>query len=793
MRKTFLLLLTAISLSAAAQRERISMDDQWQFALGHASDYNKDYMAGTEYFNYLTKANSIHNEAPYVLKFKPGNEWKSVDLPHDWAVDLPFNGSASYSHGFKQVGWKYPETSVGWYRKTFHLPESDRGRHVRLQFDGIFRNAQVWVNGFLVGQEPSGYASQDYDITDYLLYGNGEKQTNLICVRVDASLEEGWFYEGAGIYRHVWMEKMASLHIATDGTFAHFTLNDNFTEAQMTLETEVVNDGNKPISSYSVQHALIAPNGDVVATMTNEGKALAPREMAITKSETKVKNPALWSLETPQLYKVRTRIIVNGQMVDEHIIRTGIRDIKLDADKGLFLNGKHVTLKGVDCHQDHAGVGAGIPDGLQAYRIERLKWMGVNAYRASHNPMTPALLDVCDSLGILVYEENRLMGINPFQLDVLKGMIHRDRNHPSVFCWSVGNEEWGIEWEDRGEQIAATMTAYAHQADPTRPVSVASASGPHILRGVDVAGYNYIKQHHIDEDRQRYPKRIALGSEETTGCGTRGVYAPCDKSTGRMPSMNYTLLPSDSVHFATEYGWNFYHDRPWLLGVFYWTGFDYRGEPVPLGYPATGSQFGLLDYCGFPKDEAYYLKAWWTDEPMVHILPHWNLQGHEGEAVRVQVFSNCDKVELIVNGKKMGRKPMPRNGHLEWTATYKPGSIQAIGYNKGKKTATERLETTSEATHAKAAVSRHADIHVLDISLLDKKERLVPTASVPVTIRIEGNARIVGGGNGDSAFTGMERPTDATAKTFRMSSFNGHAQLILQSPDGDFTYDISVE
>lgn len=788
------LILTAVILTlsgtAYAQRERINFDKEWMFAFGHASDPKRDFGCGTEYFNYITKANSIHNEGPYSIRFKPDDAWKQVDLPHDWVVDLPFSEEASYSHGHKTVGWKFPETSVGWYRKTFHLPSEAKGKHFRLQFDGIFRNAQIWVNGIFVAVEPSGYIHQDYDITDYLLFGNEQNTENLICVRCDASLEEGWFYEGAGIYRHVWLETMSPLHITTGGTFVHCTLSDNYTKANVTIETEVRNDDNKALPAYRLEHRIIDASGKIVATAYASGTAIAARSNHTTTVECIVENPALWDTDHPNLYNIETAVYLDEQIVDSYTTRTGFREIRFDKDQGFFLNGKYLKIKGFNNHQDHAGVGAAIPDGLQRYRVERLKWMGANAYRASHNPMTAELLDACDELGMLVFEENRLLGINPFQLSVLENMIRRDRNHPSIFLWGIANEEWGLEWEDRGTAIAATMREYTHRADNTRPMAVASSSGPHILRTVDVAGYNYIKQHPIDEHRANYPERIAVGSEETTGCGTRGEYFP-DAAPGRMMAHNFNETLEEPTGFSMERGWQFYDERPWLIGLFYWTGFDYRGEPVPMSYPATGSLFGVLDYCGFAKDEAWYLKSWWSDEPVLHIMPHWNLTGHEGENIKVRVFSNCDEVQLIVNGKRFKRKAMPKNGHLEWDVIYQPGYVEAVGYKNGKASMTKRIETAGAPASVSTEVLHYGDIHVINVSVADDKGRFMPTAAIPLTINIVGNARILGYGNGDSAFCDQERPTDPMARSFDFKTFNGLAQVIIQSSDDDFDFAIN--
>lgn len=778
------LLGTAISLSAQSVRERILLDDGWLFAFGNASSPEKDFGCGTEYFNYLTKAASIHNEGPYSPKFNPekwGVDWKTVNLPHDWVVDLPYVKEASHSHGYKTVGYKYPGTSVGWYRKTFTVPQEDLGKHLYLQFDGIFRDARVWINGFYLGHEPSGYATQVYDIAEYLNYG----EENLITVRADATLEEGWFYEGAGIYRHVWLNKTAPLHVKPFGTFVHSTLAAPFDKATLTIETTVENSGLQT-EDYRLCHILRDADGKEVARCETAGKPVLPKDRRLTIGEMALDKPRLWSVDAPYLYTLLTEVYQHGRLVDTYTTTTGIRDIRFDADKGFFLNGRPLKLKGVNMHQDHPGVGAGIPDALQVYRLKELKKFGCNAYRSSHNPMTPEMLDACDSLGILVIEENRLTGVNEEHVRLLKRMIDRDRNHPCIILWSVGNEEWGIEWKESGTRIAATMREYCHRFDPTRPMTVASSSGPAILIPADVAGYNYILQNPVEQHRKDYSGRRALGSEETTGCGTRGIYFD-DRDKGHMVAHNRKPNGPDSLLNCIGRGWKFYDERPYLAGLFYWTGFDYRGEPNPMKFPATGSQFGILDYCGFPKDEAWYLKSWWTDEPVLHILPHWNLQGHEGDSIDIWVYSNCDEVELTVNGKKLGRKPMPKNGHLSWKTVYRPGAVKAVGYKDGKKLLASTVETAGAPARISLAADRSAiradnrDVAVCNIELQDKKKRFVPTACNDLMITVSGPVRILGVGNGDPAYQAMERPGDANARTYQVKAFNGLAQVLLQS------------
>ena len=675
MKRSFLTVVLLLCFMQPVAAQETLFDDGWRFAFGNASSPEKDFGRGTEYFNYYTKAASIHNAGPYAVDFDD-SAWKPVQLPHDWVVDLPFAAEASHSHGYKTVGWRWPETSVGWYRKHFTIPAEALGQPVSLRFDGIFRDSDIWVNGFWLGGEKSGYATATYNIAEYLNYGGD----NVVTVRADATFEEGWFYEGAGIYRHVWL-----------------------------IVGETPAKPQKPL----------------------------PR-------------------------------------------------IELDPDRGILVDGQAVRLHGANVHQDHAGVGAAIPDALYVWRIKQLKKFGFNAIRTSHNPASPALLDICDSLGMYVLEETRLMGTNEAQLEPLRKMIERDKHHPCIIMWGIGNEEWGIEWNEKGERIARTMTAFCHSVDPTRPVVVATSSGPEVIKGTDVAGYNYVLQNPVDQHRADYPFRVAVGTEETSGCGTRGIYYD-DVANGRMAAINRSPQGPDSLYNCIERGWQFYDARPWLAGLFYWTGFDYRGEPNPLVYPATGSEFGILDYCGFPKDEAYYLKSWWTDEPVLHILPHWNLEGHEGEKVSVWVYSNCDEVALWVNGRHLGRKKMPRNGHLEWTAMYQPGRVQAVGYKNGRKVLTETVFTAGVPAALQAEPDRTAimadgrDLAVVQLSVQDASGHFVPTACIPVTVTVDGPGRILGCGNGDPAFRGKERPEDPSARSFTIDTFNGLAQVLVQS------------
>ncbi|WP_304589807.1 DUF4982 domain-containing protein [uncultured Duncaniella sp.] len=635
--------LFALTVALGATAERICIDNDWRFAFGH-TDPARDYGSGTEYFNYLTKAASVHNIGPYAMKFNDST-WTEVDLPHDFVADLPFAREASHSHGYKTVGYKYPETSVGWYRKVLPVAAEDSVMRLSLVFDGIFRDSRVWFNGFYLGGEPSGYTQQTYDITPYVNWGGD----NVIAVRSDATLEEGWFYEGGGIYRHAWLDRKAPRHIA-----------DN------SIATSFVDGPNSAVT--------------VSGRIANRLYGVAPAD-----NET-------WTL--------------NAVLIDSQ--------------------GNKAAEKTIDITSQ------------------------------------------------------------------LRRMIDRDRNHPSVIMWSVGNEEWGVEWDEKGRRIVSELRDVCHRLDPTRLMTVATSGGPMPIIPADVAGYNYIMQNPVEKYRAEYPARCAYGSEETSGCGTRGVYFD-DRENGRMASLNRIPDSRDSCLNRIERGWRFYADRPWLAGLFYWTGFDYRGEPNPLEYPATGSEFGLLDYCGFPKDEAWYLKSWWTDEPVLHVFPHWNLEGHEGETIDLWVYSNMDEVELIVNGKNLGRKTMPRNGHLSWPAVYRPGSVEARGYRNGRRVMTRKVETTGQAVRAIPDYAYSKDgIQIINVSLVDSKGRTVPTACNPVTITYGNHGatpgqdcgiRLLGAGNGDPAFRDIERPAPGSnPASFTIPAFNGHAQFIIHNP-----------
>jgi beta-galactosidase len=784
---TMLLLMAMFTASHAAEvttpRERLSFDNDWRFALGHATDVSKDFNHATGQFSYFAKAG--FGSGASDPKFND-QSWRKLNLPHDWAVELPFSERGSGSHGFKAIGRNFPENSVGWYRKTFHISKSDLGKRISLEFDGVFRDSIVWVNGHYLGTEPSGYSSFARNLSEILNYGGD----NVVVVRVDASLEEGWFYEGAGIYRHVWLVKTAPLHVDRHGTFVTSELKKN--SANVTARVLVRNEGTNA-ATFEIEQTIRDAAGKTVATARLKKLKLAAAARGEFTNVLAVANPKLWSIETPHLHRLVTTILSGDTVVDQYETTFGIRSIRFDPKAGFFLNGKRVKLKGTNNHKDHAGVGAAIPDALQEFRIAALKKFGCNAYRASHNPPTPELLDACDRLGMLVINENRLMGTTDYHYDHLKRLILRDRNHPSVIMWSIGNEEWRIEGSEQGTRITAAMQAFVKQLDATRPVIVAISGGWGWGNSVSIeaAGLNYLGNMGkggltTEQWHAKRPEQILVGTEECAFNQTRGIYFD-DRQKCHLRA--YDWDPSDWGASA-EQAWSHYADRDYLAGMFVWTGFDYRGEPTPFGWPAVASQFGILDLCGFPKDSAFYFQAWWRDEPLLHIFPHWNWSGKEGEEISVWAHSNCDVVELFLNGQSLGHKDMKKYSHLEWTVKYAPGTLLARGYKGGKEILTTKVETTGApatiqlAPHRATIKADGADVSVITVRVADSQGRMVPTAANEITFTLSGPGKIIGVGNGDPSSHEPEQFLEADgspASIWRRSLFNGFAQVIVQT------------
>ena len=731
--------LLVSQLSAAeSPREHLSLDAGWRFHLGD------------DWPDALHLENSGTGSGPASEKFSD-SFWRTVNLPHDWAVELPFDWAADGSHGFHTLGVKYPTNSIAWYRRTFELSKEDEGKRIWLTFDGVFRDATVWVNGWCVSHHEGGYYPFREDITDVLHFGG----KNTIAVLVDATKVEGWFYEGAGIYRHVWLDKTAPVAIAPDGIFVQSKFKNNIPTGSPEVAVEVrLLNATTNTANATVNCEIISPDGKSLKKFS-ESEKLKRKSQGVVKLEAKLSAPVLWSPESPKLYKLITTVSSDGKVVDQKETTFGIRTVGFDATNGFLLNGKHYELYGTCNHQDHAGVGAAIPDALLEFRVKKLKEFGCNAYRMSHNPPTPELLDACDRLGMLVMDESRLMGSDSANLKKWDDQIRRDRNHPSVAIWCIANEQFMVQDTPQAASVARTMQDYVKQLDPLRPVTYASPEGD-VFRGInsviEVRGWNYHYGPDMDKYHAEHPNQPNVGTEQASVVGTRGIYTN-DHSAGYVAAYD-VVWPGWTT--TAESWWSYFAPRPWLSGAFVWTGFDYRGEPTPYWWPCVNSHFGILDTCGFPKDVFYYYQSWWTTNTVLHLAPHWNWPGREGQEILVQAFSNCKQVELFLNGASLGKQTMKPNSKLSWQVKYAPGTLSAKGFDAaGKVIAETKVETTGDAAQIQLTPDRKTinaggqDVSVFTVSAVDAQGRVVPVAQNKIHFSVEGQGNIIGVGNGD--------------------------------------------
>ena len=754
-------------------RKELLLDFGWKFHLGDAADPSKDFGYGTG--SAFAKAGEAVGAARPDFN---DSSWRIVDIPHDWAVEQPFvqsNDENVLQHGFKPIGRQFPSTTVGWYRRTFVVPASAAGKRFLVKFDGVFRNCLIWFNGHYIGSNFSGYSEFSFDLTDYVWSGT----RNVLVVRVDASNNEGWFYEGAGIYRHTWLIEYAPMHIPLYGVFVHSEVKRH--SATVTVSTDVFNQA-YIAASCAVQSTIFDSDGHPIAGTTTKSFHLRDYERQSIQQELSVTNPRLWSIENPNLYSLVSLVKVGQNVIDSVRTTFGIRTVTFDKDKGFLLNGRRVEIKGTCNHQDHAGVGSALPDQLQYYRIERLKEMGCNAYRTSHNPPTPELLDACDRLGMLVMDENRLMGSSPELLGEFSTLVKRDRNHPSVIIWSLGNEEWVIQDDATGKNLALSLMQKLRELDPTRTCTYAANNGNHfegINSVIPVRGFNYMSISDIDKYRSDHPDQKLWGSEEASTLCTRGIYV---NDTMRGYVCDYDSMKPRWGALAEPW-WKFYAAREWLAGAFVWTGFDYRGEPTPYGWPCINSHFGIMDVCGFPKNNFYYYQSWWSQNNVLHIFPHWNWPGKEGQLINVWCYSNCDEVELFLNGRSLGKKMMERNSHLEWKVPYEPGTLEARGVRDGQ-ILTAKEETTGAPTTIQLSPDRDEiladgeDVSVVNVSVLDALGREVPTADNKIQFEVAGSGKAIGVGNGDPSSHEADKYLNGG---WQRSLFNGKCQLIVQS------------
>jgi beta-galactosidase len=766
----------SLQQSAISKRTRDNFDFKWQFHKGDIAIklVVRVDQGGITDINVpvITKKDTVidYTDVKSSTAFFPP-DWKEVNLPHDWCVEGTFIhdnalGSQPACSGYLPVG-------VGFYRKEFEIPESDKGKKISIEFDGIFRNSTVWVNGHLLGNNQSGYTPSNYDLTDVLRYGNEGK--NAILVKVDATQPEGWWYEGCGIYRHVWIIKTDRLHVDRFGTYIT-TPTISEAEATVSIKTTLKNEY-KTEKNVSLVSKIIDSKGVVLDTKTTV-QSIAPFYLVEISQTGSIQKPLLWSPETPNLYKVLTEVSENGSVIDNYETTFGVRTVEINRN-GVFFNGKLCPVKGTCNHQDFAGIGVALSNKINWYKLKLLKDVGSNGYRCSHHPPTPELLDMCDSMGMLVLDENRHLSSSEENLKDWETTLYRDRNHPSIFMWSMENEE-AIQGTVMGARILETLVETTHRIDPTRKVTAAmnhARNDGGYADALDVVGYNYgDKQLAYVKDHEKFPNRVIFCTEGTSFVSTRGEY---ENNWGKGYCSNSLIWQPDWGPYPGE-DWADIVKYPYLGGLFVWTGFDYRGEPTPFSWPCVSSHFGFMDVCGFPKDGYYAYRAAWTNEPVVHIFPHWNWAGKEGDFIKIHCYTNCEEVELLLNGKSVGKQKAIPYKKLIWGLIYKPGKLEARGYRGGKVVTKDIVETTtapsqlalnSDVTTLKAD---GCDVAVIRVAIKDEKGRVVPIANNLVKFSIEGPGRIIGTGNGNPT---SHEPDKASQRM----AFNGYCLVLVQS------------
>ena len=758
---------TESASTASSCREVVSLDFDWRFHRGDIPTALTENAGG----------DAILADSPLSAAYDD-SAWRKVDVPHDYIVEGTFDSKADTSHGSLPV-------EPAWYRKTIAIRASAQGRRLWLEFDGVYRDSRMWLNGRFLGRHASGYTSFRYDITDVATCG----ADNLLTVRVDPTSFEGWWYEGGGIYRHARLVSVAPMHIAPSGVQIIADVpepGDGIqADAGVAVTTAVANESASTVDAM-LRSEVIDAGGTVVAK-AQDNLAIAAEGKIESKQSLELPKAKLWSCAQPYLYRLRSTLMVGGKAVDQTTTTFGVRTFHFYADRGFLLNGKPVKIKGVCNHQDFAGVGIALPDRIHEFRVQRLKEMGANAYRFSHHPMAPELLDACDRLGMLVMDENRNLGDSPEVLGQVESMVLRDRNHPCVILWSLCNEE-EEQGSEKGAKQGRAMIDVIKRLDPTRPITAAmnGGFGTGLTGVIDVQGFNYHPQDY-DRFHEKFPHKPVVATETAAEVGTRGVYAREKFSKGKEsfegdPQRGHLAaygVNAPGWAQTAEVAWRAIADRPWMAGGFVWTGFDYRGEPTPFSWPCIGSQFGIMDICGFPKDAFYYYQSWWSDRPVLHILPHWNWPGRQGEEINVWVHSNCQRVELFLNGESLGEQTMKLNSHLEWKVKYAPGRLVAQGVYNGKVVTTQVETTGSPAAlviepDRKTVTANGVDVSLVTVRVVDDEGRTVPVASNEITFTVAGTGRLLGAGNGDPSCHESDKGALRTA-------FNGLCLAIVQA------------
>jgi beta-galactosidase len=752
---------------------KLSFDSSWQFNLGDVPN------AQSASFDDST--------------------WRSLDLPHDWSIELPFNQKSAAG-----AGGGYLDGGTGWYRKTFTLPQSMTGKKVFIDFDGVYMNSDVWINGHDLGVHPYGYTSFQYDLTPYL---NFDGSANVIAVKVVNNQPTSRWYSGSGIYRNVWLEVTNPVHVDNWGTYVttpNITTNADLTNsAEVDAATAVVNE-TADNQTVLLTSTVLDSNNNTVATTTSSN-AIAAGGTYKFAHVLNVSDAKLWSIDTPTLYTLKTEVSIGGNVVDTYNTSFGIRSFNFDPNTGFSLNGKSMKIQGVCLHQDLGSLGSSVNYAAIYRQLQIMKSMGVNAVRTSHNPPAPELLDAADILGIMVMDEAFDMwgtsknsndygkyfnqkapdGLTWAQKDI-QSMVNRDKNHASVIIWSIGNEISDTKTA-AGVTTAKNLRDWVKAIDTTRPVTCAIAYwdtintySQQVNALMDIAGYNYGESKY-DSDHAAYPNRVILGTETVSEFSSRGVYHFPVNSTKTWSDYQSSAYGTSTNFRTAEDAWYQDKNRSFVAGEFIWTGFDYIGEPTPYSWPAKSSYFGAVDTAGFPKDEYYFYKSQWTTTPMVHILPSWNWQ--TGQTIPVWAYTNAATVELFLNGKSLGVQTNNPNGptfHLAWNVAYEPGTLKAVAKDKdGNVVATNEVKTAGDAAKIVLKEDRSLiksdgqDLAFIEADVVDKDGNLVPNADNLINFTVTGG-KIVGVDNGN--------PIDHSSyQASSRNAFSGKALVIVQS------------
>lgn len=711
--------------------------------------------AGDDAKGDVDAANMLMGNLPE--KAKSAKNWKKVDLPHDFRVEMGVSDEATnWAQGYIPDG-------IAYYRKAFKVSRDMLGKRIVLEFDGVMRNASFWYNGCFIGDHYSGYTGFQFDVTELTKYGD-EEGDNVILVRCDTTNgSEGWWYEGGGIYRHTWLTTYEDVHVDRWGVFVKPTVSGK--DAVLDIETIVCNETFAE-SSYSVCTTIVDPDGEEVGQV--EASGMLPVYGKDTKKcQLEIADAMLWDCGNPCLYTAVTEIFVDEKLVDHYETTFGIRCIEYTAE-GLLLNGKQTPLYGTCFHQDFVGVGAAIPDAIQNYKIQKIRDIGFNAFRSSHNPATLELLDACDRLGVLVINENRIIETSQHRMDDLEELIKSSRNHPSVFAWSMSNEEI-FAGSYQALRILDKMIPFAKSLDDSRLFLSAEAflsgemAAHYGLEIYDVFGMNYaesaLNDNQIKNLSENYPDMKFLSTESASWYTTRGIYED-NKERGHCSSYGtrYVMMggeggPNAGGTARPWQTWNFYKENPKTGGFFIWTGFDYRGEPTPLKEFQVCSNFGIMDTCGFPKDDCFYYQARMKETPLIHIMPHWTWE-KEGEIKVIRLYTNCDEADLILNGTSLGRKALDGDW-IEYEVPYQPGELKAIGYLDGKSVAEDIQRTAGKAAAIRMEANRPvlqadgSDVACVKVSIVDADGIVVPNAENNVQFEVTGAGTLLGLGNGD--------------------------------------------